>query len=95
MIAQKQVNNERKPMTPQQLAEYWGCDRERILRLIATKQLNAVNIGAGPGKARYMIRPTDLEEFERRRSTATAPELPKPRRKTKRALASAARYYPE
>jgi hypothetical protein len=67
---------ERRKCTPPQVAKMWGCDVLKILRVIRTGELRAINV-ASPGRnqrPRYLIDVADLEDFERRREVQPPPK---------------------
>ncbi len=60
-------------LTPPQLASTWGVTPEKILNLIRSGDLRAVNISSGKRRARYLIDEADIAEFETRRATRPRP----------------------
>jgi hypothetical protein len=79
-------------LTPPQLARRWSVDPEKILRLIRTGQLEAVNLATDPkGRPRYRISPEAIERFVASRTTK--PPAPRQRRRRRRELAGASKSY--
>jgi hypothetical protein len=61
-------------LTPPRLADRWGVSCDKVLSLVRSGELRAVNISEGRQRARYLIDLADIEEFERRRETRPLPE---------------------
>lgn len=77
-------------LTPPQLARRWGVASDKVLTLIHSGQLRAVNLAANPvGRPRYRIYLADVERFEQARSSK--PPVAKQRRR--RAMATAGKEY--
>jgi len=73
----------RSKINPPQLAVRYGCDVHKILGLIKTGDLKAINVATNlNGRPRYLIDERDVEAFERRRSVQ-APSPTPPRRRAK------------
>jgi hypothetical protein len=67
-------------ITPPQLARRWGVAAEKVIALINSGQLRAVNLAVNPdGRPRYRIYITEVERFEAAR--ATKPPVQKPRQR--------------
>lgn len=67
-------------LTPPQLARRWGVCQDKVLHLIRSRQLRAINLAEDPkGRPRYRIYLSEIERFEEAR--ATKPTAPKPRRR--------------
>ena len=64
-----------QPITREQVAKRLGTDVDAVSALIASEQLAAVNVARSRTAKRptWRIRPEDLEAFELRRMTGTAP----------------------
>jgi hypothetical protein len=59
----------RKKLTPPQLAGQWGVSHPKILSLIESGQLAAINVAIRPnGRPRYLIDEEAIADFERRRA---------------------------
>ena len=72
-------------LTREQVANRLGTDVDAVSALIASKQLAAVNVARSRTAKRptWRIRPEDLQSFEMRRMTGTAPATRRtPRRPT-------------
>jgi hypothetical protein len=55
--------------SPPQLAKRWGVAHEKVLILIKTGQLRAVNLAVNPkGRPRYRIFSAEVQRFEEARS---------------------------
>ena len=66
-------------LTPPELAQRWGVNPTKVLALIRSGELRAVNLATRPnGRPRYRIDLADVAAFESARSTVPAP---KPRRR--------------
>jgi excisionase family DNA binding protein len=67
-------------LTPSEVAARWGVDNDKVLRLIHSGQLKAINTAKNPGgRPRWRISPEWVELFERGRMNR--PPQPKPRRR--------------
>ena len=67
-------------MTPPQLATRWGVAAEKVLALIHSGQLKAVNLAVDPrGRPRFRIYLREVDRFEEMR--ATKPPISKQRRR--------------
>jgi hypothetical protein len=74
-------------LTPPQLATRWGVAADKVLTLINSGQLRAINLAANPrGRPRYRIYLSEVERFEEARSSKPPP--PKQRRRRREATAS-------
>jgi hypothetical protein len=62
-------------LTPPRLADRWGVSTDKILSLVRSGELRAINISEGRQRARYLIDLADIEEFERRRQTRPLPDI--------------------
>jgi excisionase family DNA binding protein len=60
-------------LTPPRLADRWGVSTDKILSLVRSGELRAINVSEGRQRARYLIDLADVEEFERRRETRPLP----------------------
>lgn len=81
----------RQTLTPPQLAKRWGVHPDKVLGLIHTGQLVALNLAANlEGRPRFQILLSEIQRFEESRSTK--PPVPKPRRR-RRATAMPVREY--
>ena len=69
---------------PKDIAQRWGCKADKVLALIATRELIAVNVATNRtgGKPRWRITPEALAEFERSRTTLPKPVAVPRRRRT-------------
>jgi len=63
-----------------EVAERLRTSTRQVLRMISTGDLRAINCGLGKKRPRWVIDQSDLEEFERRRSTGPATKVPSKRR---------------
>jgi len=73
-------------MTPPQLAERWGVDPDKVLRLIHSGQLRAINLAVNPrGRPRFRISDDAVRDFEAARSSQ--PPSPPARRRRRSATA--------
>jgi excisionase family DNA binding protein len=62
--------NENAMLTPPELAKRWGVAADKVLHLIHTGQLRAINLAQDPkGRPRYRIYMREVERFEEARST--------------------------
>lgn len=79
-------------ITPPELALRWGVDADKVLKLIHSGQLRAVNLAANPkGRPRWRISMDEVERFEERR--ANKPPAPKPKRRRQRQAQPAKEYF--
>ena len=70
-------------LTPPQLARRWGVAADKVLALIHTGQLQAVNLAVDPkGRPRYRVYLSEVERFESARATRAPASKPRRRRKT-------------
>ena len=58
--------------TPPTLAARWGTSQQKVLRLINTGQLRAVNLSEGTQRPRWFIDAADVAEYESRRANRPA-----------------------
>jgi hypothetical protein len=78
-------------VTPPELARRWGVDASKVLSLINSGQLKAINLATDPrGRPRYRIYMSEVERFEEARSTKPPPRKLRRRR---RAAATAGKVY--
>jgi excisionase family DNA binding protein len=83
--------NEDTTLTPPELAKRWGVAADKVLDLIHSGQLKAVNLAVNPnGRPRYRIYASEVERFETARSTK--PPVPKQRRR-RRGTTSGKQYF--
>ena len=66
--------------TPDSLADQWSCSSDQIRALIADGSLEAVNIGRGQRRARWIIPQHSVDDFLSRRTNRSKA---KPRRQKK------------
>jgi hypothetical protein len=60
--------------TPSQLAAMWGVGKTKILALIRSGELRAINLATKrSGRPRYAIDLADIEAFERARQVVPSP----------------------
>lgn len=87
-----------KPLNVKQIAEFYGCKQEKVLHLIETQQLRAIDLKRKEDgeRPRWIVYMADLLAFEERRASAPAPQpapapapQPAPRRRTTNAGAYA------
>ena len=79
-------------MTPPRLARRWGVAPEKILQLIHSGQLRAVNLAVDPkGRPRWRIHLSEIERFEESRSSR--PPLPKQPRRRRRESSTGREYF--
>ena len=84
--------SEEKMLTPPQLAKRWGVAADKVLLLIHSGQLQAVNLAVNPkGRPRFRIHSAEVERFEGMRSSK--PPLPKPSQRRRRAPISSGKEY--
>lgn len=78
--------------TTGELAARWRIGQDKILSWIRSGELLAVNVATTTlGRARFVVTPESVAEFERRRSSA-----PPPRQRRRRQTRHAGRdWYPE
>ena len=62
------MNKQKEFLTVPEIAERWRCSREHVYNLIATGQLNAMNIG----RRRYIVAADDAARFLSERRTVKA-----------------------
>jgi hypothetical protein len=75
--------NENTMLTPPALARRWGVAADKVLHLIHTAQIRAINLAHDPkGRPRYRIYLTEVERFEEARSTK--PPIPKQQHRRRR-----------
>ena len=74
--------------SPAEIAQRWGCKVDKVLSLIGSRELVAMNLATSrtAGKPRWRISPQALEDFERGRSTQPKPKPVARRRKAKSAV---------
>jgi hypothetical protein len=79
-------------LTPPQLAARWGVSPDKVLALIHSGQLMAINLATNPrGRPRYRLRLSEIERFEEARSTKPPP--PKRRRRRREAETAGKNYF--
>lgn len=79
-------------VTPPALAKKWGVHPDKVLQLIRSGQLRAINLAVDPrGRPRYRIYLDEIERFELSRTTQPPP--PKRRRRCALATAGAKEYF--
>ena len=79
-------------LTPPQLARRWGVAADKVLRLVHSGQLRAVNLAVDPkGIPRYRIYMSEVVRFEEARSTK--PPIPKQRRRRRPAASVGTEYF--
>ena len=82
---------ETKMLTPPQLARRWGTAADKVLALIHSGQIEAINLAVNAGgKPRYRIYLDEIRRFELSR-TSTGPAPPKGRRR--RSVATVGKEY--
>jgi len=70
-------------LTPPELAKRWGVASDKVLSLIHSHQLRAVNLAVAPkGRPRWRISLAEIVRFEESRSSK--PPVPKQRRRRRR-----------
>jgi hypothetical protein len=68
----------RRLLTPPQLAKIWGCSPEKILALIRSGELRALNLASRlGGQPRYRIDLSAVREFELSRTVVPTPRARK------------------
>ena len=83
------MSNERY-ITPPELAKQWGVASDKVLHLIHTGQLRAVNLACNAkGRPRWRIAVTEVERFEATRSN----KPPVPRQRRRRTAATSGREF--
>ncbi len=79
-------------ITPPALAKRWGVSPEKVLQLIHSAQLRAVNLAVNPdGKPRWRVPLDEVSRFELSRTTQ--PAMPKPRRRRRRATVTRREFF--
>ncbi len=79
-------------LTPPQLAVRWGVHPDKVLHLINTGELKAINLAmAANGRPRWKITQDAIERFENARSNR--PQEKKPRRRRRQAASSEKDYF--
>ena len=79
-------------LTPPQLARRWGVAADKVLALIHSGQLRAVNLAVKPsGRPRYRIYLSEIERFEKTRTTK--PPEPKQRRRRRTVATTGKQYF--
>ncbi len=59
----------RKKLTPPELARQWGVSPCKVVALIRSGELKAINLALSPsGRPRFAIDQADIEQFERSRT---------------------------
>ena len=82
----------RQWMTPPQLAKEWGVAPEKVIALIHSGELRAVNLALNKsGRPRWRIDSEDIRKFEEAR--ASKPPAPRRRRRRKRTAAEPRREF--
>ena len=81
---------EGRGLTVRDVARRYRVRKERVRAWIDRGELRAVNVGEPLGRARFVVMPEHLAEFDRKR--AAGPE-PKPARRKRRA--AVVDYYPD
>ncbi len=71
--------------SPAEIAIRWGCKVDKVLTLIGSGELVAINVATNRngGKPRWRISPEALDDFERGRTTQPKLKPVTRRRKTK------------
>lgn len=83
---------EQNTLTPPQLAKRWGVDADKVMALIRSGQLRAMNLAVNPkGRPRYRIYEEEIRRFEEVRSTK--PPIEPMRRKRRRALTTEREFF--
>lgn len=78
--------------TPPQLAKLWGVSPDKIINLIRSGQLEAVNLATSPiGRPRYSISKAACERFKKSRQVM--PELATTRRLRRKTVAGVKEYF--
>lgn len=75
------VQNERKDLSPREVAKLIGVGKDTVLHYIHSGELFAWNSSNNPAKRRYKIPLDALEKFKRLRSIRP-PRLPSPPRRS-------------
>jgi hypothetical protein len=84
--------SEAETLTPPQLAAQWGVHPDKVLQLINSGQLKAINLAVDPkGRPRYRIYRAEIARFEE--SRATRPPVPKVRRRRRRMETAGKDYF--
>lgn len=66
-------------VSPPQLAKRWGVATDKVLALVRSGQLAAINLAVNPlGRPRYRIHESEVAAFEEARTTR--PPIPRQRR---------------
>jgi hypothetical protein len=86
---QKQV------LRPVDLARRYGCAVSKILHFIRIGELVALNLSMTGKRARWVIRATDVELFERRRSNQTVEKPTNGHKRTKKPEPTNGAFFPE
>jgi len=73
--------NDRTHITPPELARQRGIGTDKVLALIRSGELRAINMSLGRQRPRYLIALSDLADFDRRRAVVPPPPEPAPRRR--------------
>ncbi len=83
----------RRKKTPPQLAEEWGISADKVVYLIKTGQLLAIDISSDLGsvRPRYLIDQRDIEAFEQ--SRAVVPPAAKTKRRRRRRDPAVKEYF--
>lgn len=66
----------RTKFSPREIAKMWGVGRERILTLIRSGKLPAINVAIKrSGRPRYLVSLENIKEFESRRIVLSQPPV--------------------
>lgn len=77
-------------LTPPALARKWGVASDKVLALINSGQLKAINFALNPkGRPRYRISEEEIQRFQESR-TARPPE---PKRRRRRAVKTTKEFF--
>ncbi len=79
-------------LTPPAIGKILGCGSDKILSLIRSGELRAVNLANGSNRPRWKVDPDDLQALLERKSNAALSQSPAPQT-TRRRIPKAPKQY--
>jgi hypothetical protein len=81
-----------KYLTPPELGKLWGVGGDKVLALIHSGELRAVNLAVnGAGRPRFRIAESEIRRFEEVRTSK--PPVPKVRRRRRQTMTTGKEYF--
>ncbi len=88
------MGNESTMLTPPELARRWGVAADKVLHLVHTGQLKAINLAEDPkGRPRYRIYLSEVQRFEDARATKAPIEKARTTRRRRSAATAGKEYF--